>query len=66
MFNRYVDGLAATAPDDDAFYKKIGQHLADHGYDQLQSDGKRFGEQRMTISQSPITDNGHTTNTYLG
>ena len=40
MFNRYVDGLAATVPNDDAFYKKIGQHLADHGYDQLPSDGK--------------------------
>jgi uncharacterized peroxidase-related enzyme len=44
MFNRYVDGLAATTPDDENFYKKIGQHLVDHGYDKLQSDGEHMSE----------------------
>lgn len=32
MFNRYVDGLAATTPTDPALYRIIGQHLADNGY----------------------------------
>lgn len=32
MFNRYVDGLAATTPTDPAVYEWIGQHLTDHGY----------------------------------
>ena len=32
MFNRYVDGLAATTPTDPAVYEMIGQHLAENGY----------------------------------
>ena len=32
MCNRYVDGLATWAPDDPAFYRAAGRHLAEHGY----------------------------------
>jgi uncharacterized peroxidase-related enzyme len=32
MFNRYVDGLAATAPDDPALYAAGAQRLIKHGY----------------------------------
>lgn len=32
MFNRYVDGLATWAPDDDATYDKIGKQRASEGY----------------------------------
>ena len=32
MFNRYVDGLATTAPDDPARYAAGAQHLVVHGY----------------------------------
>lgn len=32
MFNRYVDGLATWAPDDDAIYDKIGKQRAEEGY----------------------------------
>jgi uncharacterized peroxidase-related enzyme len=32
MFNRYVDGLATTAPDDPAVYAAGAQHLITHGY----------------------------------
>lgn len=32
MFNRYVDGLGATTPDDPAFYKMVGQQRAEEGY----------------------------------
>jgi uncharacterized peroxidase-related enzyme len=32
MFNRYVDGLAAVTPRDDALYDQIGQQLARNGY----------------------------------
>lgn len=32
MFNRYVDGLATWAPDDDATYKEMGEKMAEHGY----------------------------------
>jgi alkylhydroperoxidase family enzyme len=32
MFNRYVDGLAATTPTDPAVYDLIGQELATNGY----------------------------------
>lgn len=32
MFNRYVDGLATWAPDDDAAYKEMGQKMAEYGY----------------------------------
>lgn len=32
MFNRYVDGLAALTPDDDATYEFLGAMLADGGY----------------------------------
>jgi uncharacterized peroxidase-related enzyme len=32
MFNRYVDGLATTAPRDPEFYKQTGQRVAQNGY----------------------------------
>lgn len=32
MFNRYVDGLGATTPDDPAFYDLIGKQRAAEGY----------------------------------
>ena len=32
MFNRYVDGLGATAPEDPAVYAAGAQHLIAHGY----------------------------------
>jgi len=32
MFNRYVDGLGATTPDDPAFYDLIGAQRAKEGY----------------------------------
>ncbi len=32
MFNRYVDGLATWAPDDDAVYDAIGKQRATEGY----------------------------------
>jgi len=32
MFNRYVDGLAAPAPDDPGAYAGMGAHIAAHGY----------------------------------
>ena len=32
MFNRYVDGLGATTPDDQAFYDLIGKQRAEEGY----------------------------------
>ena len=32
MFNRYVDGLATTAPDDPALYAAGAQRLIAHGY----------------------------------
>lgn len=32
MFNRYVDGLGATTPDDPAFYDLIGRQRAEEGY----------------------------------
>jgi uncharacterized peroxidase-related enzyme len=32
MFNRYVDGLATTAPDDPALYAAGAQRLINHGY----------------------------------
>jgi uncharacterized peroxidase-related enzyme len=32
MFNRYVDGLAATTPDDPGWYRERAQHVAAHGY----------------------------------
>jgi hypothetical protein len=32
MFNRYVDGLATTAPDDPAAYAAGAQRLITHGY----------------------------------
>jgi uncharacterized peroxidase-related enzyme len=32
LFNRYVDGLATWAPDDDAVYDSIGKQRADEGY----------------------------------
>jgi uncharacterized peroxidase-related enzyme len=32
MYNRYVDGLAAWAPDDPAYYRERGEYLARQGY----------------------------------
>ncbi|WP_181777025.1 carboxymuconolactone decarboxylase family protein [Amycolatopsis pittospori] len=32
MFNRYVDGLATVAPDDDEAYKQMGVRLVETGY----------------------------------
>lgn len=32
MYNRYVDGLATTAPDDPALYARRAPHLVAHGY----------------------------------
>ncbi|MBV6440065.1 MAG: carboxymuconolactone decarboxylase [Haliscomenobacteraceae bacterium CHB4] len=32
MFNRYVDGLGATTPDDPAFYDIVGRQRAAEGY----------------------------------
>lgn len=32
MFNRYVDGLASWAPDDDTAYKEMGKKMAEFGY----------------------------------
>ena len=32
MFNRYVDGLGATTPDDAAFYEMVGKQRAEEGY----------------------------------
>jgi hypothetical protein len=32
MFNRYVDGLGATTPDDPGFYEIIGKQRAAEGY----------------------------------
>ena len=32
MFNRYVDGLGAFTPDDEAVYDEIGGRIAAHGY----------------------------------
>ena len=32
MFNRYVDGLGATTPDDPAFYEMVGKQRAAEGY----------------------------------
>lgn len=32
MFNRYVDGLGATTPDDPEFYKMVGKQRAEEGY----------------------------------
>ncbi|MBI3233901.1 MAG: carboxymuconolactone decarboxylase family protein, partial [Bacteroidetes bacterium] len=32
MFNRYVDGLATTAPDDQRIYDMIGKSRAETGY----------------------------------
>ena len=32
MFNRYVDGLATWAPDDQAVYNRIGKQRAEEGY----------------------------------
>ncbi|WP_119726569.1 carboxymuconolactone decarboxylase family protein [Thermomonospora amylolytica] len=32
MYNRYVDGLAATAPEDPAVYEFAAQRIVEHGY----------------------------------
>lgn len=36
MYNRYVDGLAATAPDDPAAYTAMAHHIVTHGYPSVQ------------------------------
>jgi hypothetical protein len=39
MFNRYVDGLGATTPDDPAFYELVGKQRAEEGYmNQIETD----------------------------
>ncbi len=42
MFNRYVDGLGATTPDDPALYDIMGRHMAAEGYltPSIDPDGK--------------------------
>jgi uncharacterized peroxidase-related enzyme len=32
MYNRYVDGLAATTPEDPALYRLAADHIVTHGY----------------------------------
>ena len=32
LFNRYVDGLATWAPDDQSIYDRIGKQRAEEGY----------------------------------
>jgi len=32
MYNRYVDGLATTQPEDESMYAQMGAHLAREGY----------------------------------
>jgi alkylhydroperoxidase family enzyme len=43
MFNRYVDGLATTAPDDPAVYAAGAQRLVTHGYVPPPADPGREG-----------------------
>jgi uncharacterized peroxidase-related enzyme len=43
MFNRYVDGLATTAPDDPAVYAAGAQRLVTHGYVPTPADPGREG-----------------------
>jgi hypothetical protein len=43
MFNRYVDGLATTAPDDPALYAAGAQRLVAHGYVAPSADPGREG-----------------------
>jgi uncharacterized peroxidase-related enzyme len=43
MFNRYVDGLATTAPDDPAAYAAGAQRLVTHGYLPPPADPGREG-----------------------
>jgi uncharacterized peroxidase-related enzyme len=43
MFNRYVDGLATTAPDDPAAYAAGAQRLITHGYLPPPADPGRDG-----------------------
>jgi uncharacterized peroxidase-related enzyme len=43
MFNRYVDGLATTAPDDPAVYAAGAQRLVTHGYVAPSADPGREG-----------------------
>jgi uncharacterized peroxidase-related enzyme len=43
MFNRYVDGLATTAPDDPALYAAGAQRLVAHGYVAPPADPGREG-----------------------
>ena len=39
MFNRYVDGLATVAPEDQASYDRHAAHLSAHGYQQPPAPG---------------------------
>jgi hypothetical protein len=43
MFNRYVDGLGTTAPDDPALYAAGAQRLIAHGYVAPPADPGREG-----------------------
>ena len=43
MFNRYVDGLATTAPDDPAVYAAGAQRLVTQGYMPPSADTGREG-----------------------
>ena len=43
MFNRYVDGLATTAPDDPALYAASARHLVMRGYAVPPADPGREG-----------------------
>jgi AhpD family alkylhydroperoxidase len=40
LYNRYVDGLAATTPPDPAYYRTLGSRLASRGY-RMPADGYR-------------------------
>jgi len=40
MFNRYVDGLGTTAPDDPDVYDQIGAYRAENGYQAPNNDIK--------------------------
>jgi uncharacterized peroxidase-related enzyme len=35
LYNKYVDGLASTTPDDPAFYRQLAERIVHHGYHRL-------------------------------
>jgi AhpD family alkylhydroperoxidase len=51
MFNRYVDGLATSAPESNEAYRAIGQKMARHGY--LTPYHPEGGDSPATSSHSP-------------